>query len=606
MYTGLTGALKVYLDGNWGTVAYISGWSIDDSAEIIETTKIGEVHKDAFAGMQNWSASADGAIVFNGNDAQAALFMAKQAGLKIKLQFFLDDKSNVTNGKSTYFSGYGYIESLSVSLSAEDKGNISIGIKGTGKLKLRVNGRVCKVEDQQFFTEREVDAEALIEQLSTHTGDTVKHITGAERTAWNESSEAFNTHKNDAVKHVTATERSNWNGNVTSFSTHSNDGTKHITSTERGNWNAKANASNTITINGNTQQLGNNPNFSIATGGGGFGGGDFPYPIGRGGGIAIGPNSVAGHHCVAVGEDVTADGGKNAGTFGSSAQAFGANTRSDGYNTTARGNDSDSSPGGLAMGYNAYATDTRTIAYGNNAMANGFGAMAVGNDCESGAHGVAVGQGCNAEGDGIAFGKGSNAAGGAMAAGNGCYSGPNGVAVGQYCTAYDDGIAFGKYSTANGNTVAIGNGAQTSLNGDIVLQADNNRVSLRREVWANEDIPANTAESTVREIWPALQARHAAGHYVLYNQCSDNAADGTAAPFTITGVADNALIRYLELFVADTNNSGSPYYGTTFYKAYLENSQVSAGITQIDNLLGSTCEAQSSYKFGTGVTLVVT
>ena len=66
------------------------------------------------------------------------MFLAKYKGQKVLLEFYLNDAES--KGKSTYFSGEGYIESLSVDLSAEDKGNISISIKGTGSLALIANG----------------------------------------------------------------------------------------------------------------------------------------------------------------------------------------------------------------------------------------------------------------------------------------------------------------------------------------------------------------------------------------------------------------------------------------------------------------------------------
>jgi len=142
MYTGLTGALKV---GN-RKVAYISGWSIEDTSEIIETTKVGQSHKEAFAGRQSWSASADGVIVFavpvdgmNEFDStgQAELFKAKYDGTPVELSLYLD----VVSEKKTCFFGKGYIESLSVDSSSGQAAKISISIKGTGRLDLMANGK---------------------------------------------------------------------------------------------------------------------------------------------------------------------------------------------------------------------------------------------------------------------------------------------------------------------------------------------------------------------------------------------------------------------------------------------------------------------------------
>ena len=47
-------------------------------------------------------------------------------GNEVVCEFYLDN--------STKFSGTGLIESLSIDLSAEDKGNVSISISGTDEL----------------------------------------------------------------------------------------------------------------------------------------------------------------------------------------------------------------------------------------------------------------------------------------------------------------------------------------------------------------------------------------------------------------------------------------------------------------------------------------
>nr|DAG59326.1 MAG TPA: hypothetical protein [Caudoviricetes sp.] len=64
-------------------------------------------------------------------------------------------------------------------------------------------------------------AAAVQQNLTAHMGDTVKHITAAERTAWNAKEaggaaaavqQNLTAHMGDTVKHVTAAERNKWNG----------------------------------------------------------------------------------------------------------------------------------------------------------------------------------------------------------------------------------------------------------------------------------------------------------------------------------------------------------------------------------------------------------
>ena len=135
MYTGLTGRLTV--DGK--KVAYISNWSVENSVEIIEFASLGKSTRHKKAGLKSWTASADGTIVFglvDGRDScHKDLFDAMNSGKPVNCEFYLDTKNN------TKFTGCGLIESLSVDLSTEDKGNISISISGMGVLEYCINGK---------------------------------------------------------------------------------------------------------------------------------------------------------------------------------------------------------------------------------------------------------------------------------------------------------------------------------------------------------------------------------------------------------------------------------------------------------------------------------
>lgn len=136
MYTGLTGKLTLGIVSTEGgtqsaselpAVAYISNWSIEDSVEIIEVSVLGQKTKNKLAGLRGWTASAEGAVEFSDSaNGHKSLFEAMHDGKEVKCEFYLDG--------STKFSGKGLIESLSIDLSAEDKGNISISISGIDEL----------------------------------------------------------------------------------------------------------------------------------------------------------------------------------------------------------------------------------------------------------------------------------------------------------------------------------------------------------------------------------------------------------------------------------------------------------------------------------------
>jgi len=127
MYTGLTGKIKIGV-ASAGEVAYISNWSVENSAEIIEFAELGVSTRHKTSGMKGWTASADGTVMFGGDGCHKQLFDAMNNGDKVNCEFYLND--------DTKFSGEALIESLSVDLAAEDKGNISISLSGIGILDL--------------------------------------------------------------------------------------------------------------------------------------------------------------------------------------------------------------------------------------------------------------------------------------------------------------------------------------------------------------------------------------------------------------------------------------------------------------------------------------
>lgn len=135
MYTGLTGKLSIGVTSSEESqsvstlpaLAYISNWSIEDTVELIEVSVLGNKTKNKLAGLRGWTASAEGAIEFtDAANGHKALFEAMHEGKQVTCVFYLDD--------ATCFVGKGLIESLSVDLSAEDKGNISISISGLEEL----------------------------------------------------------------------------------------------------------------------------------------------------------------------------------------------------------------------------------------------------------------------------------------------------------------------------------------------------------------------------------------------------------------------------------------------------------------------------------------
>ncbi len=147
MYTGLVGALKTEnAFGEFTDIAYISGWSVDEKAEMIDCSEFGSADKNSIAGAKSWSASADGTICFNKVGGYDELFEAYCLGKPISFHFHLSD-GNIEGKENTYLCGSGYIESISVKLSSGDIGTASVSVAGVGPLEMFVNDKtLCRTE----------------------------------------------------------------------------------------------------------------------------------------------------------------------------------------------------------------------------------------------------------------------------------------------------------------------------------------------------------------------------------------------------------------------------------------------------------------------------
>ncbi|MCL2860938.1 MAG: hypothetical protein FWE22_00785 [Firmicutes bacterium] len=137
MYTGLTGALKV----GGINIAYISGWNLEETTEIIEVSKVGSLVKGAFPTFQRWSASSNGAVSME-DDGQRLLYDARRKGEKIELTLYLKNEGD--DLRAVYFRGECYVESLGIDISFEGVAQIAISVRGLGALKFNIRERVIR------------------------------------------------------------------------------------------------------------------------------------------------------------------------------------------------------------------------------------------------------------------------------------------------------------------------------------------------------------------------------------------------------------------------------------------------------------------------------
>lgn len=132
MYIGLNAKLEIKAKAasTAVVVAYISNWSVEETRDIVEVTSLGKNSKEKKPTLYSWTASADGSVDFAAANNQQLFRTAMLNGDLVDVTFYLDT--------AVKFTGSAYIESMSFDISAEDKGNISISLNGTGDLTLTV------------------------------------------------------------------------------------------------------------------------------------------------------------------------------------------------------------------------------------------------------------------------------------------------------------------------------------------------------------------------------------------------------------------------------------------------------------------------------------
>ena len=122
LYTGVTAKLEVGI----GTVAHISGFSIDISSETIEALSLGQVWKEKVSGSKDWTASADGSLDTDTEAKQQEIIEALIEGAVLPVTFYISE--------AVKFNGNALVESVSISTAADGKTDISISLSGSGAL----------------------------------------------------------------------------------------------------------------------------------------------------------------------------------------------------------------------------------------------------------------------------------------------------------------------------------------------------------------------------------------------------------------------------------------------------------------------------------------
>ena len=122
---GIDGALKaVTTGGSPAVISELKGWSVEEAADTVETTVMGNSVKTFASTLKSWTATCE--VNYEpGNAVQIDMLI----GESVDVEFYPNTVSN-----STKFTGTGIVTSHSRSGAMADLVGSSISLQGTGAL----------------------------------------------------------------------------------------------------------------------------------------------------------------------------------------------------------------------------------------------------------------------------------------------------------------------------------------------------------------------------------------------------------------------------------------------------------------------------------------
>lgn len=129
-FTGLTAKVSIGDE----LLAYISGFNLDLSRDMIEVLQFGATYKEKVPAIADWTGSVDGTCAFVSGGTQEKLYQAFNNATKVTFGMYLSE--------TCYFSGTGYVSKFSVDTTSDDKVNLSADVEGTGATTITIPASV--------------------------------------------------------------------------------------------------------------------------------------------------------------------------------------------------------------------------------------------------------------------------------------------------------------------------------------------------------------------------------------------------------------------------------------------------------------------------------
>lgn len=118
---GKSGLLKISAN----TMSEVTNWSLDASADMLESTSLGDSWKENTPGLKEWSASCDISWMMT-DAAQLACQTAYLASTSVAVSLYV----NATN----FYSGTAYISSMNVEDAVDGLVTATLELTGSGAL----------------------------------------------------------------------------------------------------------------------------------------------------------------------------------------------------------------------------------------------------------------------------------------------------------------------------------------------------------------------------------------------------------------------------------------------------------------------------------------
>ncbi len=125
-HLGSEGTVRI---GAAGVIAVVRDWSIEETADTVETSVIGALARTYSTGLSSWSGSVNAYFDETDTAGQETMSIGSEVNLRV-----YPETSGIYTAGETYFSGLAIVTSVSRSASFDGMTEVAFSVQGTGEL----------------------------------------------------------------------------------------------------------------------------------------------------------------------------------------------------------------------------------------------------------------------------------------------------------------------------------------------------------------------------------------------------------------------------------------------------------------------------------------